>query len=102
MTIDQFLKELPQTTTEYKWISSIDGMKCIRGEFQNYCYCPILALAFHKKIIKGYYNNFTYVSAGKALGLSIEDIREIVGAADGLRGPLRTKILKALGLKDPS
>ncbi len=88
MTVDEFVEKLSATAKRYKWlVMDNSAIKTEDGQ------CPIEAVAEERGL---------FPSARK-LGLSSKVRPAIVYASDGWgSSPLRTRLLAALGLKEPS
>ena len=74
MTKEEFIKELKALNLKW-YIVDNDVIRCGNGD------CPILALAHSKDIGIGKTNMF-FLMVGRELGLSDNDIYEIVNLAD--------------------
>jgi hypothetical protein len=99
MTIPEFLERLCVSGQDWTAMSGDDGPRGgpIRGRLLTawgVACCPITAVADSGDLGKA-------IGVGQALGLSEDDAKRIVQAADGWRNydaPLRRQLLEAVGL----
>jgi len=88
MTLEEFYVELEKTKDVMKWRNT-NGL--LRGHHSDHGeMCPICAVAFLKLGYCTYNANF--VKAGEKLGLSPDDIMDIVGTADNISWKYRKDI----------
>ena len=89
MSLDEFLQELSAAPTRF----CLDG-DLIRTE--NKCYCPITEIARLKGEV---FNTWQAHRAGVYIGLGLDEINEIVNAADiSDMTEMRAKLLEACHL----
>lgn len=93
MNLTEFLEELSKTRNGW-YMRGVDIRKPAR---QGRSPCPITAVCMRTK--KAHFKSGDYPEAGERLGLSGNLADRIALASDGTEGPLRSKLLKAVGLK---
>lgn len=98
MNLNRFLEELSKTGGNWY----VDHQNIRRGkehDISNPYHCPISAVG--SRVKKRVYAVYEFMDAGDAIGLSSELIGCIFAATDNVGEPvLRTRILKAVGLKE--
>ena len=92
MNLNEFLEELSKTRNGWHM-----GIRRIRKVTRNNRHCPITAVCVRVK--KTRFAPSEVEKAGARLGLDGDLIEDIVAAADGNEGRLRSRLLKAVGLK---
>ena len=88
MTLEEFYEELKIAKSQFRWKNTaglIRGHHTDHGEM-----CPICAVTFVKLGYCTYNANF--VKAGEKLGLSLDNIMDIVGTADNIGWKYRKDI----------
>lgn len=112
-TLDQFVEWLE--TVPGPWhLGEEDGNSgLIRHEQEDgcgYCKCPVTAVAHHHHRLSEIHNQMDMEEFADELNMDVDDVREIVSAADGDGGhdhegepvpydeALRKRLLKATGL----
>ncbi len=92
MNLTQFLEELSKTRDGW----TLDVLN-IRKSTRLNEHCPITAVCM--RIKKRRFEPGDAEAAGTALGLSLKATHNIIAAADGGQTRLRSRLLKAVGLK---
>ena len=91
MTRQSFYRALRKLKDKYKWYFS-NGY--VRAEKDEHTFCPITCLFYDRT--NQYHSVCDYRTCGIALGLSNEDISDIVNAADGDSGIVHNAIVRNL------
>ena len=97
MTIGEFFESLEKTDRDW-CISGPGGMiRQLRSDEEcglQYSFCPLTAISGHRFPV-------SWRFAASEIGLDYNSAMRIVNAADGTRGTLRNRMLRACGLEEP-
>ena len=113
MTREQFVEALESVPGPWQLGEEDGNTGLIRHEQEDgcgYCKCPLTAVAHHHHGLTGVHNQMDMEDFADDLDMDVEDVREIVSAADGDGGvdhegeplpydeALRKRLLRTTGL----
>lgn len=86
MTLDQFVEALESTPGPWQLGEEDGNVGLIRHEHEDGCgygRCPLVAVAHHHHGLAEVHNQMDMEDFAADLDMDVEDVREIVSAADG-------------------